>query len=152
MTRVQSPGGAGVFLLTTMTRSALDPLPIQPPIQLLPGVKWLDHESDYSSPFSAEVNNEWNFTSTPPDTFMAWCLSIGMTLPFFLFVIVTKFLWNYTAQLTNLQTYSMEQSPWEANSHSGSQEIPCLFCQIFLLIPKPYVTFCNMIFLMMRHC
>ena len=29
-------------------------------------VKMLGHEFNLSSPFSAEVKNEWSYTSTPP--------------------------------------------------------------------------------------
>jgi hypothetical protein len=32
-------------------------------------------------------------------------------------------------------TNSMEQSPWEANSHSASQEIPCFFHNSLPLVP-----------------
>jgi hypothetical protein len=31
-------------------------------------------EADPSPPTSAEVKKTWNYTSTPPYTFMAWCL------------------------------------------------------------------------------
>jgi len=43
---------------------------IQPPSQWLsgfnPGVNWLGHEADHSSPTSAEVKNQWSYASTPP--------------------------------------------------------------------------------------
>ena len=32
--------------------------------------------------------------------------------------------------LTYLLTHSMEQSPWEANRFSASQEIPCVLCNL----------------------
>jgi hypothetical protein len=31
-------------------------------------------EADHSPPSSAEVKNEWNYTSTPQYVFMVWCL------------------------------------------------------------------------------
>jgi hypothetical protein len=61
--------GLGIFLFTTMSRTALRPT--QPPIQWVPGalslgVKWLGHEADHSPPSGAEVRNAWSSTSTPP--------------------------------------------------------------------------------------
>jgi hypothetical protein len=58
-------------------RTALGP--IQPPIQWAPGalslgVKQLEYEADHSPPSSAEVKNEWSYTSTPQYVFTAWCL------------------------------------------------------------------------------
>jgi len=52
---------------------------IQPPIQYVPGyftpgVKRLGREADHSHPSSTEIKNEWNYNSTPPYVFMAWCL------------------------------------------------------------------------------
>jgi hypothetical protein len=41
------------------------------------GIKWLGHEVDHSSPFSAKVKNVWNITFTPPYIFIAWCLIKG---------------------------------------------------------------------------
>jgi hypothetical protein len=40
----------------------------------VPGVKRPDLEADHSLLPSAEVKNAWNYTSTPPHVFMAWCL------------------------------------------------------------------------------
>jgi hypothetical protein len=37
-----------------------------------PGVKCPGHEADHSP--NAKVKNAWNYTSTPQNTFMAWCL------------------------------------------------------------------------------
>jgi hypothetical protein len=42
---------------------------------LSPGVKWLWHEVDHSTPSnSAEVKNVLSYTSTHPFVCMAWCL------------------------------------------------------------------------------
>jgi hypothetical protein len=38
-----------------------------------PGAKRPEREADHSSPSSSEVNNAWNYTSTPQYAFMAWC-------------------------------------------------------------------------------
>jgi hypothetical protein len=70
-----SQQGLGIFLFTTMSRMALEP--IQPPIEWVPGalslgVKWLGHEADHSPPSRAK--NAWSYTSTPQYAFMAWCL------------------------------------------------------------------------------
>jgi hypothetical protein len=58
-----------IFLFTTAFRTALGPT--QPPIQwargvLSLGVKRPEREADHSHPSSAEVKNEWSYTSTPP--------------------------------------------------------------------------------------
>jgi hypothetical protein len=59
----------GIFLFTTASRKALGPT--QHPIQWVPGAlslgaKQPGREADHSPPSSAEVNNAWNYTSTPP--------------------------------------------------------------------------------------
>jgi hypothetical protein len=69
--------GLGIFLFTTVTRTALGPT--QPPIQWVPealslGVKRPGREADHSPPYSAEVKNAWSYTSTPQYVFIAWCL------------------------------------------------------------------------------
>jgi hypothetical protein len=74
--RVQFPAGLGIFLFTTVSRTALGP--IQPPIQWVPGglslgVKRPGREADHSPPSSAEVKNAWSYNSTPQYVFMAWC-------------------------------------------------------------------------------
>jgi hypothetical protein len=66
---VRIPAGAGNFLFTTMSTSALGPS--QPPIQWVPRVislevKRLGCEADQSPPSSAEVKNPWSYTCTPP--------------------------------------------------------------------------------------
>jgi hypothetical protein len=48
--------------------------PTQPPIQWVLGVKWLGGEADHSPTNSAEVQNTWIYTSTPPYTFIVWYL------------------------------------------------------------------------------
>jgi hypothetical protein len=70
-----SQQGLGIFFFTTVSRTALGPT--QPPIQwvlevLSLGVKRPEREADHSPPSSAEVNNAWSYTSTPPYVFMAW--------------------------------------------------------------------------------
>jgi hypothetical protein len=77
MTGVQFLAGAGIFVFTAMSRPALGP--IQPPIQwvlgtLSPGIKQLGQAADYSPPYSAEVENAWRDTSTPPCFILVWCL------------------------------------------------------------------------------
>jgi len=42
-------------------------------IRSTPGIKWLGPETDHSHLSSAEVNSEWNHTSTPQYVFIAWC-------------------------------------------------------------------------------
>jgi hypothetical protein len=63
-----SQRGLGIFLFTTASRTALGPT--HTPIQwvqgaLSLGVKWPGREADHSPPSSTEVNNAWNYTSTP---------------------------------------------------------------------------------------
>jgi hypothetical protein len=59
----------GYYLFATVSRPALEP--IQSPIRVVPrvlsaGVKQPGSGAEHSSPFSAEVKNAWNYTSTPP--------------------------------------------------------------------------------------
>jgi hypothetical protein len=59
--------GLGIFLFTTASRTVLGPT--QPPIEcvsgaLFLGVKWPGRKADHSPPSSAEVKNEWCYTST----------------------------------------------------------------------------------------
>jgi hypothetical protein len=75
--RFDSRRGLGIYLFTTVSRTALGPT--QPPIKWVPGtlslgVKRPGHEADHSPPSSAEVKNAWSYTSTPQYVFMAWCL------------------------------------------------------------------------------
>jgi hypothetical protein len=59
----------GLFLFATAPRTALGPtqLPIQWVTGDLPlGVKQPEREADHSPPYSAEVKNEWSYTSSPP--------------------------------------------------------------------------------------
>jgi hypothetical protein len=58
----------GIFLFITASRPALGPT--QPAIQWVPGalsvgVKRQGREVDHSPASSAEVKNEWSYTSTP---------------------------------------------------------------------------------------
>jgi hypothetical protein len=61
--------GLVIFLFNTVSRPALGPT--QPTIQWVPGilslgVKRPGREADHSPPSSAEIKNEWSYTSTPP--------------------------------------------------------------------------------------
>jgi hypothetical protein len=65
--------GRTIFCFNTASRPAL--WPTQTPIQWVPGilslgVKWPEIECDNSLTSSAEVKNEWSYTSTPPHGFM----------------------------------------------------------------------------------
>jgi hypothetical protein len=44
------------------------------PEDLSPRIKRPGREADHSPPRSAEVKNEWSYTSTHQYVFMAWCL------------------------------------------------------------------------------
>jgi hypothetical protein len=55
-----------------MPRLALGPT--QPPLQWVPGVEEVGHETDHSHPSSAEVKNAWSFMSTCQYVFMVWFL------------------------------------------------------------------------------
>jgi hypothetical protein len=66
--RVRFPAGTGNFSLHHRVQNGSGPT--QPPIQWVPGalslgVKWPGREVDHSPPSSAEVKNEWSYTSTP---------------------------------------------------------------------------------------
>jgi hypothetical protein len=61
--------GLGIFLFTTVSRTALGPA--KPPIQWVPGalslgVKSPGREADHSPVSSAEVKNAWSYIFTPP--------------------------------------------------------------------------------------
>jgi hypothetical protein len=61
-------GNGGILLFATASRPVRGPT--EPNIQrvagdLTTGVKWSGREADYSPPYSAEVKNSWNYTSTP---------------------------------------------------------------------------------------
>jgi hypothetical protein len=77
ITGIRYPADAGIFLLATGSRPALEPT--QPPIQwvpgaLSPGVKRPGREADHKRSCSAEIKNAWIYTSTVPYVFMAWYL------------------------------------------------------------------------------
>jgi len=72
---MRGSGNDGIFLFATPFRPVLE---TQPPIQWVPGVPTLGvkrpgREVDHSPPSSAEVKNEWSYTSTPQYAFMTWC-------------------------------------------------------------------------------
>jgi hypothetical protein len=74
----ESRQGLGILPFTTESRPALRPT--QPPIQWIPealslAVKWLGHESDHSTPSSAEVMHKWSCISTHPIHFHGEVLS-----------------------------------------------------------------------------
>jgi hypothetical protein len=59
----------GILLFTIESRPVLEPT--QPPIQWIPGalslgLKRPEREADHPSPYSAEVKNEWSYTSSHP--------------------------------------------------------------------------------------
>jgi hypothetical protein len=75
--RVRFPVGARNFSLHHCVQNCSGAH--QPPIQWVPGalplgVKRPGRETDHSPPSSAEVKNEWSYTSTPQYAFMTWCL------------------------------------------------------------------------------
>jgi hypothetical protein len=68
---VKSQQGLGIFLFTTASRPALGPT--QPPIQLVPGVLFLEvkrqgREADHSPPSSAEVKESVELYLHSPNT------------------------------------------------------------------------------------
>jgi hypothetical protein len=68
MAGVRFPVSAGIFPSVTVSRPTR-PHPASFPVGtkgLSFGVKWLEHEAGHSSLYTAEVNNGWSCTSTPP--------------------------------------------------------------------------------------
>jgi len=59
----------GIFLFITASRQAMGPA-----LPLILEVKRPGREGGHSSPSSAEVENEWNYTSIPQYVFMVLCL------------------------------------------------------------------------------
>jgi hypothetical protein len=78
--RVRFPAGAGNFSLHHRVQNGSGAHSVSYPIgtagggALSLGVKRPGREADHSPPYSAEVKNAWNYTSTPQYAFMAWCL------------------------------------------------------------------------------
>jgi hypothetical protein len=72
----ESRQGLGIFLFTTVSRPALEPL--QPPFQWITGtlslgVKRPGREADHPPPSSVEVQHAWSYASNLQYAFMAWC-------------------------------------------------------------------------------
>jgi hypothetical protein len=66
--RVQFPAGAGNFSLHHCLQNGSGAHPASYPMGIRSsslGVKWPGREADHSPPSSAEVKNEWSYTSTP---------------------------------------------------------------------------------------
>jgi hypothetical protein len=75
-TRVRFPVGTGNFSLCHRVQNGSGAHPASYPMgigTLSLEVKRWGREPDHSPPSSAEVKNAWNYTSTPPITFMVWC-------------------------------------------------------------------------------
>jgi hypothetical protein len=75
--RVRFPAGAGNFSVHHRVQNGSEAHPASYPMgtgDLSLGVKRLGRDGDRSPPSSAEVKNEWSYTSTLPILFMAWCL------------------------------------------------------------------------------
>jgi hypothetical protein len=70
--RSSSPGRIKSFRFSKSSRPPLGST--QPPIQWVPGVMRPGRETDQLSPACAVVKKMWIYTSTPPYTFMVWCL------------------------------------------------------------------------------
>jgi hypothetical protein len=75
--RSSSPSRGKNFLFSMSFRQVLDPT--QPPIQWVPGVitsvaKQSGRVASHLPLTRAHVKKTWNYTSTPPYAFMAWCL------------------------------------------------------------------------------
>lgn len=58
----------------------IGPMPIQNPVQCLPGVKRPIRQADISLSSAGEVKDVWNFASTPPCFFMVWYIRTGAIL------------------------------------------------------------------------
>jgi hypothetical protein len=71
------PNAVSFYFMTTVFRLALGPYhsPIQWVAEALSlGVKLPGREANHSPPSSAEVKNEWSYTSASLYAFMVWCL------------------------------------------------------------------------------
>jgi hypothetical protein len=103
--RFDSRRRLGIFLFTTASRTALGPT--QPPLHwvlgaLSLGIKGPGREADHSSPSSAEVNNAWSYTSTPPLRLHGVVLSLKKKhRDNFTFTL------NFTVFLNNLVLYKL---------------------------------------------
>jgi hypothetical protein len=79
----ESRQGLGIFLFTTTSRLALGPT--LPPIQWITGaisleVKRPGRKAGHSHPSSAEVMNEWSYTSTHPILLLDVCSAKAQSL------------------------------------------------------------------------
>jgi hypothetical protein len=69
--------GQEIFLFSIASRPTMGPT--EPPIRVqegsggyFPGVKRPGSEANHLPPSSVKVKNEWSYTSTYPDVFIAW--------------------------------------------------------------------------------
>jgi hypothetical protein len=67
------------------------------------GVKWPEREMHHSSPHSFELKNEWDSTSTPSCSFMAWT---GTALPLPSFLFGRTFKANFYSVVSSSETQS----------------------------------------------
>jgi hypothetical protein len=75
-TGVRLPAGAGDFSLNYCVQTGSDAHPASYPMGtgvFSPGIKRPGHEADHSPPSSAEIKNEWSYSSAHPYVFMVWC-------------------------------------------------------------------------------
>jgi hypothetical protein len=68
---------------------------------LTPGLKWPGRAADHSPPSSAEVKNEWRYTTSPPTLLRTWGYHISLCI-FAVFTAITRTLftpgmWRYVA-------------------------------------------------------
>jgi hypothetical protein len=116
----------GIFLFPTASSTAL--VPIQPPIQCVPGslylgVKRPGREVDRSPLSSAEVKNAWIYTSTPQYSFTASCPVKAQGQFYFTLLYFTFHIWRLSlpfAVLHFLLDYGLDDRGFESRQGLGT--------------------------------
>jgi hypothetical protein len=92
------------------------------------GIKRPGREADYSPPSSAEVKNEWSYTSTPQYVFVAWCLVKHTdNFTFFLLYSKTNIKIGFPLSIKSPKCFCLRLTDADKDSRYVSSDVLCLF-------------------------
>jgi hypothetical protein len=97
-------------------------------------VKRAGREADHSPPSSAEVNNAWSYTSTPPNVFMTWCLVKHTDVCTFTFNFIFSSLFWFRSSKGLILYRRMLGLRWEIGSSEGVS--PHRKTQTYIHVPE----------------